>query len=165
MDPKQIQKNMQKVVDDLVACIKGEPGWGVPMIFGSETEPGYAYTVGLESNYNHPELMIYGLPPELMHWAINELGQKVKDGHRFEDGELIKEMFNMPAIIKSCNKSANDNLRLAHVIYGGQEFRVMQIYWPDTEGKFPWEDGFQKELAIMQPVWTIQKDEAAGGLQ
>ncbi len=52
-------------------------GWHVLKIFSdTESAPSFAYTVGLEKTFDHPELVIFGLNDnlELMHKVLNSLG-------------------------------------------------------------------------------------------
>ena len=36
--------------------------------------------------------------------------------------------------------------------YSGDEYRVVQLAWPDRNGWLPWESGFDHRLLLAQPM-------------
>lgn len=53
-------------------------GFAVMAIGSSPTSPSFAYTIGLHIHYNHPELIIIGLPIEVAYQVLNTLGHAIK---------------------------------------------------------------------------------------
>ena len=49
-------------------------GWFVNEIAEDGEGPGFAYSFGLYERYRHPEIIIFGLPPDVMHQLINDIG-------------------------------------------------------------------------------------------
>ena len=76
----------EEVRDELHAIVQ-RYGWAVQ---GVETEAGgspFTYTIGL-TGLGHPELVIVGVDHRVAGMAINELGERVRHGERFEPGRL-----------------------------------------------------------------------------
>jgi hypothetical protein len=62
-------------------------GWFVNRIFEDATGPAFAYSFGLYEEFGHPEIIIFGLPLETMHHLINDIGNRVRDGHKYSAGD------------------------------------------------------------------------------
>ena len=54
----------------------------------------------------------------------------------------------LPVDLEECG----DLFRGARDWYGSDEFRVVQLAWPDRSGWMPWEAGFDHRLLLAQPV-------------
>jgi hypothetical protein len=75
--------------DDLErACVETvrEHGWQVNLVGAGDgdDEPAFAYTVGLGHRARHPELVMSGLPSDLMHRVLNAMVERIAAGHRFD---------------------------------------------------------------------------------
>jgi hypothetical protein len=68
-------KHEQKVLDDIARV-----GWHCVAIMPEENLPGYAFTIGLFHRYNHPELIIFGLPQEIAHRVLTIAADAAKSG-------------------------------------------------------------------------------------
>ena len=72
----------------LIQYVGGEecskPGCDCPTSDG----PPFAYTVGL-FGLAHPELLIFGVPPEIAAGVLNDLGERVRKGEALLPGQLI----------------------------------------------------------------------------
>jgi hypothetical protein len=65
---------------------------------------------------------------------------------------------NADAVFLPVAKSAYaEHLGWSRWFYRGDNFECLQLVWPDREGKFPWEKGFDNDLA------TSQTDLTGGG--
>jgi hypothetical protein len=88
-DPQCEGGNDAKVLVDVA-----EYGWHVVRILEKSQTPGWAFSIGMYRNFNHPEVVVFGLDGDLMHSVINSIGEDVRAGKRFEvDG-------NYPDLIK-----------------------------------------------------------------
>src|SRR5215208_2924013 len=63
--------------EKLVADVK-EYGWHVVKILEKDETPGWAFSVGLYKNFNHPEIVVFGLNDEVAHSLINAIGDVVR---------------------------------------------------------------------------------------
>ncbi|MFY1587050.1 DUF4262 domain-containing protein [Micromonospora sp. WMMD734] len=122
-------------------------GWAVTHVLPTDDDPGttapFAYTVGLTA-HDYPELIAAGLPPEIAHSLLNDLARRVYDkAERFAHGQRISDLIaGYDAII--IDGPPTDELLPAMAInrYGRDQIRLQQMVWPDQQGRFPWDDGY-----------------------
>src|SRR5262249_8131192 len=85
---KQHDPRCETADDAQVLADVKEYGWNVAMILDKDELPGWAFSIGLHKNFAHPEIIVFGLDPDLMHFVINTIGDAVKAGKKFEiDGQ------------------------------------------------------------------------------
>lgn len=103
----------------------------------------FAYTVGLTA-HGHPELLIFGLPSHIAQEVLNSLALPVvRDGHRVEPG-VRRDVFacGVPATIIDTNPAlAADYVTVPRSLYGVEQVPVLQVCYPDSNGRWQWQDG------------------------
>lgn len=52
-------------------------GWHVLKIMDDDNGSSFCYSVGLFKTFNHPEIIIIGLKPDLAHTLINNIGEDI----------------------------------------------------------------------------------------
>lgn len=132
-----------------------EIGWQIVLIPEDEEGPGFAFTLGLYHSFQHPEVLIMGLSMETMHQLLNNIGSEVKNGQRYIDGN------ESPDIIEGYNctfrqihrQNYHEFLGSAIGFYQNEEFSALQCVWPDKQGLYPWQQGFNEQLAERQ--WLL----------
>lgn len=129
-------------------------GWHVVMIQGEE-EPGFLFTIGLWQSFRHPEILLFAPSedPGGMAGRIQPVAERVSEGEVFEAGTVHENLFGRFA---GAFRTVDRHwypwfLGTAMAFYGGVEFPVLQMFWPDREGMFPWQRGFSTELYPFQP--------------
>ncbi len=134
----------------------GAHGWVVTKVFQSagEAGPEFAYSAGLFHSYRHPEIIIFGLGLDIMHKLINNIGDSVKTGTRFEPGNEYQDIFarcgcQFRPVDTSHYKSY---LGWAIWFYNGEPFPVLQCFWPDQEGHYPWDPACSPGVVSLQPL-------------
>ncbi|WP_158679815.1 DUF4262 domain-containing protein [Deinococcus sp. NW-56] len=130
-------------------------GWAVVKVPEDEEGPGFAFTVGLWGNYNHPEMVMVGLDLDLMHHVLNLIGDAVQTGQQgFEDGQRSPELLEGYdcAFVRVAAGHFTEYLGTALWLYGQQPFEALQCVWPDSEGLYPWQDDFNPEWRELQPL-------------
>ncbi len=123
-------------------------GWAIVAV-GSpyDRDPPWAYTVGLSARYDHPEFVITGT---LGCGALfNQLGAAVRAGERFLPGCSEVDVLGIRARIGSVHPDEWLSGRFAAWVdyYGAlgpphPEPSAVQVIWPDEQGRFPGEAGF-----------------------
>ncbi len=150
---------MDKVEKKIAADVK-DHGWHVMKVFAPDgREPPFAYTIGLETSFDHPEVIVFGLNDDLdfMHYVLNQIGDRVKKGERFEHGAEKKGI--LPGYVcpfARLPKSAYE----AHVgraidfhAKRPKGFRVVQMIWPDPKKKLPWDPRVMPPVLRRQPIF------------
>lgn len=144
---EQITANILKDID--------EHGVHIAFVDTDGYSPLFGYSIGLYKGFNHPELIIIGLPPESIGAIINGAKSKIENGTRYiqdvkYDGFL--QSYPMQFI----------EVQLEHyqdyVGYAGWyndnsfDFPVLQMVWPDKENHFPWDEDFNPKFKFQQPL-------------
>lgn len=134
-----------------------EHGWHVVKVFSdAESGPPFAYTIGLETTFDHPEILIFGLNDDLdfMHRVLNGIGDRIRGGERFAHGDAKRKI--LPGYVcpfARVPKSAYaEHLGVAIAYHGGTSFRALQCIWPDPKKRLPWDPKVMPPVLRRQPV-------------
>lgn len=147
--PKPRDDSDRQVLRDVV-----ESGCHVVGVLADATGPAFAYSIGLFHNYDHPEIVLFGLTHNLMHGLINNMRDDIERGSRFIPG------FSYPDIVEGFNCEflsvhPSHYLELfgyARWFYGSDDFPALQCVWPDKQGHFPWQPNFNSKFKHLQPT-------------
>jgi len=91
----------------------------------------YQFTVGLEANWDHPELEVVGLTPDLGQAVLERLVARIREGRRLEPGEFFSD------VLKGFDLFVVDNpIDPAGPPVTGNRLRVI---WPDADHRYPWQ--------------------------
>src|SRR5262249_23936133 len=116
-------------------------GWTVIAVQADGEGSGFAFSIGLLHTLGHPEILIMGLRPQIAQQLINNIGDAIREGQRFEAGkhyEGIAAGFPL-AFVEMDRRYYREYLGYAGWFYRGPDFPVLQCVWPDKQGVFPWE--------------------------
>lgn len=139
-------------------------GWHVVMVAeGGPGEPPFAYTIGLQTTCAHPEFIIIGLPHDVSHPVLNELGRRIQSGDRFVAGDTIDELLEGC----KCRMDTVEALWLSEYVgqalqfYDSPSVGYLQCLWPDRVGRYPSDQEFALALRFQQPwlasTWHFQE--------
>jgi hypothetical protein len=117
--------------------------------------PGYTYTIGLETAFGFPEVVVFGLTPVAARGLLGLVADLLAGGTEIPVGPVFVGLLDgeqrcalLPVEVSECAElfeSATD-------WYRGGAYRVAQLTWPDRNGWLPWEAGFDHRLVNAQPV-------------
>jgi len=146
------RKREQRLVKD-VANI----GWHSLHVTGDGAIPDFVYSVGLMETYGHPEIIVFGLPMETMHDLLSNFVAGIDGGRLFAragsyDG--IVDGFSLATRpMNTQNHCDFVGYALWHRAFVGKggDLRVVQCFWPDKAGVFPFEKGCTETVAALQP--------------
>lgn len=120
----------------------------------------WAYSVGLFERFGHPELAIFGLPNNVAHWIINEITSRIRSGEHFKPDASIDGLLegDYVCVTRNVQKDWYDALfGYATWFYRDRAYPVLQVIWPDKQGLYPWDDGFNEAWRDKQP-WLHLSD-------
>ncbi len=119
-------------------------------------EPGWAYSCGLWRAYGHPEIAIFGLPPD--RWGlVNVVADLVSSGTRLTPGmEIDDVLVGSRVAVRRIDPSWCARL----FPQAGVEF--LQIVWPSPDGAFPWEVGPSPDAHTQPRLWLPVDDHPPG---
>ena len=141
--------------DDVEAKVRADiaaHGWHVVKVMGDADAPGWAYTIGLVEQ-GHPEISIFGMELAPMHQTLNHLGALVGAGRRFEAGEHDGVFEGLPCAVRPVARRWYDVFfGNAAWHYRSAAFELVQCFWPDAAGRFPWDERFAAAWRARQPL-------------
>ena len=146
------QKHDRETEANIIKAV-AQHGWFVAKFPATDYLPSFCYTIGLWKNYQHPELISFGLTTETLHSILNIGGELVKEGHKLQPDKAYDEFFEQGTamVINVDERSLKDYFGYGFSFNGGT-FPAMQIVWPDRNDKLPWEEGFEEEFIDKQPL-------------
>lgn len=148
-------------MEEEIAEVVRQHGWYAASI--SDHQPPFLYTIGLIQTLDHPELIMFGLEARDIHALFSQLVRDIRGGRSYtEPGEYTVSI-------------GGDELRLGfrrvhrtqHEVYLGfamrycryighrGELEAMQAFWPDNNGKFPFNAGCDLAVNRLQPRLDI----------
>jgi len=156
LDPKKLEGHTEG--DQKFLRIIDEYGWHVMNVAPKVGEDGdlWSYSTGLFYHYKHPEIVIFNEDSELRHNMINLIGERVDGGEKFEPGHLYADIIaDYYVQFRPMHPTHYwDWLNFACWFYDNDEnsFPVLQCFYPDMQGKFPWEPGCEQWAIDQQPL-------------
>jgi Domain of unknown function (DUF4262) len=135
-------------------------GWTVMLIEATEYLPSFAYTVGLWKNYNHPELISFGLTTKTLHSILNTGAELVTGGQYLQVGRDYDDFFEngISQFIQVDPGNLKDYFGYAISFNNTNDFPALQLVWTDRNNKFPWDKGFEEEFIFRQPLLDRNAD-------
>ena len=139
--------------DVTISPIVQKYGWAVVKVDATEREPNYAYTVGLFKNFRHPEIIMFGLAPDVLHQILNGIGDQVRAGHSFPAPGVSSDVLEgYECAFRDVAPGARAAYMGAAVDFYGHDFPAVHCVWPDRDGRFPWDRGASPEFRRSQPM-------------
>jgi hypothetical protein len=137
---------------NFVAIIR-EDGWFLTSVLADADQPGFSYTTGFWVTLGLPELIVFGLKPEIAHAVLWDVFRDLKAGKTLPVRTRLNDVFgNHQACLFLMGKAHYpEHLGWSRWFYAGDEFPCLQLVWPDRSGVFPWETGFDATMAGLQP--------------
>jgi hypothetical protein len=128
--------SMKRIYDDVATF-----GWHVVAISPDAQSPEFAFTIGLFRTFAHPEMVVFGLPMKVAHGVLTTCVQRIKEGLRFEAGQVRDDILNnhRATFLDVATRFYPEYLGSAIGFYDGLDFPVLQLVWPDKNDQFPWD--------------------------
>ena len=118
-------------------------GWSIVCVVGGENEPDFAYTVGLTTSFKHPEIVLFGLDFKNASAILNGVGDLVKKGEKFIPGVRYDNIFRDGYNAQFISVLPQNHSFISFAFeQRGEDVRALQLLFPDTENRFPLEEGF-----------------------
>ena len=101
------------------------------------------YTVGL-TGHGHPELIMFGLPPDISRPALRSVAGDVIAGRRTLTAEqYADDVLEGHQVLLVAVTEPDRHLPVAAQFYAvtGAAVQALQIVWPDRHHRWPWQPG------------------------
>lgn len=146
-----------------------EVGWAVVGVPMGERGPFMVYTIGLEETFDHPELVVFGLAPEIAHQFFHILVKEIKAGNPLKPGEKYTDLTGggLPMIFYPLAPEKVSELRVLtwFVAEHAKKKKIsppLQMIWSDPAGLLPWEENFDEQFKNHQPMWWKTENDNSG---
>jgi hypothetical protein len=142
-------------------------GWQVTGVLPRNREEGHAwsYSTGLFYHYQHPELITFNETTDLRASMINAIGERVRQGEKFEPGPSYADIIGgghyvqvRPVHVSHYADWVNSSIWFYD--WDPASFPLLQCFYPDMNGKFPWENGCEQWAIGAQPLLYEPKNVA-----
>lgn len=144
---------------DKIAWMIETTGWAIePIPARADLDPpipGYAYTIGLETAFEFPEVVVFGLMPAAAKGLLGLVVEVLQGGGDIPIGPLFTGLLDnglRSALLPVDLEQFAELFDSATAWYGGLDYEVVQLAWPDRNGWMPWESGFDRRLLLAQPI-------------
>jgi hypothetical protein len=129
-----------------------------------KSSPAWAYSIGIHRTLQQPEIILFGLRGETMQQLINNAVEQMHSGVVYSDGSEDDELLQGYTCVFKTVREIWYDVTVPHArwFYGGSAFPLLQLYWPDRNGKFPWDPKCQPEVKALQPRLHVADIEASG---
>lgn len=101
------------------------------------------YTIGL-TGHRHPELILFGLPPDISRAALHTVAEEMIEGRRTcVAGQYADDVLEGHPVTFVAVTEPDRHLPVAARFYAGTGTAVeaLQIVWPDRYHRWPWQPG------------------------
>ncbi len=140
-------------MDDIRATIAAH-GWIVMRIDADDQGPGFAYTIGLEDSFAHPEVILVGLRMETAQVVLNNVVANIRGGATYGAAEAYSEILKGYSVtfrsVPEYQHAAYLGTALRY--YGERAFRALQLIYPNRDGLWPWDTEVSNAFRELQPV-------------
>jgi hypothetical protein len=131
-------------------------GWHVLHIPADESGPCFSFSVGFYLKFGHPEVLIMGLAQPVAHELINLVGGHLTTGRVYRPRELVGDLVEgFPcSFVSILPEHYREYLGYGMWFYRSlkQPFPALQLVWPDKQGRFPWDDGYDQRFLQFQKL-------------
>ncbi|MBO7922585.1 DUF4262 domain-containing protein [Alteromonas sp. K632G] len=129
-------------------------GCHVLNIMEGDGEPCFTYSIGIEKSQGKPDLVIQGLKRELAHNIVNDYKDRLLSGETFEPGKYYSDFIGGLDVcfIEVAKSHYKEYFGWGLWLNNGDNFRMLQLVWPTTEGVWPWHEGKSEYYQWAQPL-------------
>jgi hypothetical protein len=129
---------------------------GCHIVGVGDGNPAFSFSIGLALNYSHPEIIIFGMDPRKAAQIINIVCDEAAKGRKYADGDVSSDILvnGNVCFVEVPLQHYREYLGTAIWFYSHspRPFPCLQLVWPDREGLFPWETGFDPVMKADQPI-------------
>ena len=145
MTDQQVKEYHEKVE----AAMK-EYGYHSTFVFGDST-PSFCYSTGIYKSFGIPEIFISALPQNLSHELIANYVSEFKDNGSIPLDKRLEDLTDRFSVylIEVSKDMLTDYVLSSIRFYGDEEFKYVQLVYPDTNGRFPNDAGYDYDQVIV----------------
>jgi len=131
-----------------------EHGWHVVGILDDDEGPGFSFSVGVYLRTLQPEILMMGVAIEPSHRVLNAIAEYLLAGGTISSGQKYNEFVDGRQVMFGPihQSQFHEYLGCASWFYKplNAPFPAFQCIWPDLQGRFPNEVGFDSRFVGRQ---------------
>jgi hypothetical protein len=157
---EEIERRMNAGIERLREQVT-RSGFTFQPVFPSADTDGepFVYTIGLSRTYNHPEIYVVGLDADNAIELLLRTIDKIAGGEVFETPTFFEDedgdLFTVRPLVQA---DVDENSGLGQKVLG-HGFPAVQVYYPDENGLFPWEEGcdptYATQTQMLRPLGEL----------
>ncbi len=131
--------------------------WKAIAVEPSEHSAGFVYSAGFMASFGHPEVIVFGLDPDEGYAILAVLAEDLASGRSYaEPGEYDGVVVDGLVAIRPVHESQHEiylgyAMEAARLGGGTAELHAVQLFWRDSQGRFPFQLGCDPLVAHVQP--------------
>lgn len=130
-----------------------EFGCHIAALTDDDGEPMCAFTIGLSQSYGHPEVVVFGLDLDTAEDLLDQVQEQIEAGVRFEAGGRYDQLLrNYVCTFRPVAGRHLPMFGAAAAFLDRGDVPLLQLFWPDKQGRFPWQPGVRDGHRAAQPV-------------
>lgn len=135
-------KRLSEVKKQILGHLDKE-GYSILGVLGNANEYGYSYSVGLYRTQEVPEMIVLGLPQDVGDVLIRDYAERCKLGECMDlDVRYSDFLHGYDVIFREVDDShLKEYAGFNNWLYGVEKYRCLQMFFPDKQGLFVWEEG------------------------
>jgi hypothetical protein len=139
-------------LEDIVRANVEEYGSHVMSVSADDEGPGFSYTIGLWQTQKAPEIICVGLPSKSAHAILNHVRDLVRDGAHLADGDERTDVLDgfTCRFRRLSVRHYRNYMGYANWFNEGHDYPVLQLVYPDREGRFPEDSGVSEAFLKQQ---------------
>ena len=163
-DPKKQHDDVNNYEKELLRTID-EFGWQVTSVIPLVGDEGdeWSYSTGIFYHFQHPEIIIFNEASDLRHSMINAIGERIREGEKFEPDRSYADILGgghyvrfRPVDVSHYADWVNSSIWFYD--WDPSSFPLLQCFYPDMKGVFPWEEGCKQWCVKAQPLLFNRKE-------
>ncbi len=144
-------------MEEEIADVVRQYGWYAASI--SDHQPPFLYSIGLMQTLNHPEFIMFGLEADNAHTLFSALVRDIRAGRSFNWPEVYTVSIGEDEHkvgFRPVHQSQHElylGFAMGYYRHIGRmgELEALQVFWPDSNGKFPFDVGCGSDVYSIQP--------------
>ena len=148
-------------MEEEIAEVVREHGWFAASI--RDHQPPFLYSIGLMQTQNHPEFIMFGREVQSMHALFSQLVRNIRAGQSFAKPGVYAVNIGRDEHrvgFRRVDPTQHElylGFAMGYCRHIGRwgELEAMQLFWPDSSGKFPFDVGCALEAYQLQPRLDI----------
>lgn len=133
-------------------------GCHVELVTDDGGEVVCAHTIGLARGGRHPELVVFGLDAEQSLAIFDAVLDEIEAGRVFAAGEEVQGLLQRyPVALREVAQQNRAIFERAVAFHGSADFPMLQVFWPDKQGRFPWDPGVHEAVRADQPSLEVAR--------